>query len=412
MSRREFHFISGASSKFWAIESHGDSFTVTFGKIGTAGTSQTKAFADAAAAGKAYDKLVLEKTSKGYVEMGGGSPDGTAGPTADGEGSPAGDGLSELWFATTQNTEDIGQLKTFIGQRIVDYRPDKSIKPGNAVYRIRLSYDDESEDAEDFHGRLASFLDSAAAPATRGLVIGNWSLEGPENAQPIVDTLVAGKDRMPNLVALFFGDIGQEESEISWIENCDMSPLLAAFPKLELFRVRGATGLAFGDAGHPSLRALAVESGGLDREVVKQICRGDFPCLEYLELWLGTDGYGGNTQVSDLTPLFKGTAFPRLKYLGLRNTDIADDIAGVIVSSPVASQLEVIDLSLGTLSDEGAKALLKLPQDGRLKRLDLHRNFLGAAMVKQLKTLPFILNLGEQEAEDEDMGGRFVAIGE
>lgn len=410
MSRREFHFISGASSKFWSIESHGDSFTVSFGKIGTAGTSQTKAFGDAAAAAKAYDKLVAEKTSKGYVEVGAAAP----GPARTGaaEGSAVAEGLSELWFSTTQNVSDIGQLKTFIGQRIVDYRPDKSLKPGHAVYRIGLSYDDESDDAEDFHGRLQSFLDSAAAAVTRGLVIGNWSLEGPENAQPIVDTLVAMKDRLPALVALFFGDIGQEECELSWIENCDMAPLLAVFPKLELFRVRGATGLAFTQAGHPALRALAVESGGLDREVVQQVCRADFPCLEYLELWLGTDQYGGTTQVSDLTPLFDGTAFPRLKYLGLRNSEIADDIAGVIAQAPVASQLETLDLSLGTLSDEGARALLKLPRDARLQRLDVHHNFLGAAIVKQLKTLPFILNVAEQQEEDEDMGGRFVAIGE
>jgi predicted DNA-binding WGR domain protein len=420
MSRRDFHFISGASSKFWAIEMNGDSFDVTYGKIGTQGTTQTKSFADATASKKAYDKLVLEKTSKGYVEIGGGASSTKAetklagkAEKADGVASPT--GLNELYFSTTQNVSDIGNLKTFVGHKIADYKSKKSIKKGNYVYKIGVSYEDEDEEGEgscDFNQRLIDYLDSDAATTAQGLVIGNWSLDGPESCKPIVETLISKKDRLPSLSALFFGEIGQEENEISWIENCDMTPLLAAFPKLELFRVRGATNLEFIKAKHKTLRALGVESGGLAREVVAQICKADFPNLEYLELWLGTDSYGGTTQVSDLTPIMKGTAFPKLKYLGLRNSEITDDIAGVIINSPIIRQIETLDLSLGTLSDLGAKALMKLPQDAKLKRLDLHRHFLSTAMMKQLKTLPFSLNLSEQETVDDDEGGRFVAVSE
>ncbi len=416
MSRREFHFISGASSKFWAIEMKGDSFDVTYGKIGTSGTAQTKSFGDAVAAQKAGDKLVLEKTSKGYVEIGNArnttvsvssdSSTGTSGASA---------GLNELYFSTTQNVADIGNLKTFIGLKLADYKSPKSIKKGNYAYKVSVSYEDEDEedgDGGDFIKRLTSFLDSAAATVAQGFVVGNWSVDGPETAQPIVDLLVSKKDRLPNLAALFFGEIGQEECEISWIENCNMTPILAAFPKLELLRVRGATNLEFLKAGHKTLRALGVESGGLAREVVAQICKADFPNLEYLELWLGTNEYGGTTQVNDLTPIMKGTTFPKLKYLGLRNSEITDEIAGVIINSPIIRQIETLDLSLGTLTDEGAKALMKLPQDAKLKRLDLHRHFVSTAMMKQLKTLPLSLNVSDQEEADEDEGGRFVAVSE
>ncbi len=420
MSRREFHFISGASSKFWAIEAKGNSFDVTYGKIGTQGTTQTKSFDDAATAKKAYDKLVLEKTSKGYVEIGGAATSKGVGAPSTGKAEKAdalasSTGLNELYFSTTQNVSDIGNLKTFIGQKIADYKSKKSIKKGSYVYKISVSYEDEDEEVEDggdFIKRLIGYLDSDAALAAQGLVIGNWSLDGPESSKPIVETLISKRDRLPSLAALFFGEIGQEENEISWIENCDMTPLLASFPKLELFRVRGATDLAFNKAKHKTLRALGVESGGLAREVVAEICKADFPNLEYLELWLGTDAYGGTTQVSDLTPIMKGTAFPKLKYLGLRNSEITDDIAGVVINSPIVRQLETLDLSLGTLSDEGAKALMKLPQDAKLKRLDLHRHFLSTAMIKQLKSLPFSLNVAEQETADEDEGGRFVAVSE
>ena len=42
--------------------------TVRFGRIGTNGQTQTKTFGDADAAQKHADKLIEEKTEKGYVE--------------------------------------------------------------------------------------------------------------------------------------------------------------------------------------------------------------------------------------------------------------------------------------------------------------------------------------------------------
>src|SRR5262245_44220043 len=59
----------GTSNKFWTIELDGSSHTVTFGRIGTAGQTQTKEFADDATARKAFEKLVAEKLKKGYVDV-------------------------------------------------------------------------------------------------------------------------------------------------------------------------------------------------------------------------------------------------------------------------------------------------------------------------------------------------------
>src|SRR5439155_2697508 len=70
MSRREFHFREGTSDKFWAIEVDGPRFTVQFGRVGTAGQSQTKEFKSDAEAQAAADKLIAEKTKKGYAEVG------------------------------------------------------------------------------------------------------------------------------------------------------------------------------------------------------------------------------------------------------------------------------------------------------------------------------------------------------
>jgi predicted DNA-binding WGR domain protein len=65
---RTFHFADGRSDKFWSIELQGASHTVHFGRTGTAGQRQTKAFASEAEARKSHDRLIREKLAKGYVE--------------------------------------------------------------------------------------------------------------------------------------------------------------------------------------------------------------------------------------------------------------------------------------------------------------------------------------------------------
>lgn len=65
---RTFVFTDEKSHKFWHIELEGKTFTVTFGRVGTNGQTQSKMFADAATARKEHDKLVAEKLKKGYVE--------------------------------------------------------------------------------------------------------------------------------------------------------------------------------------------------------------------------------------------------------------------------------------------------------------------------------------------------------
>jgi len=74
MAKRRFELVDGASSKFWEISVKGPTVTVTFGKIGTAGSSKDKAHPSAEAAAKEVAKLVAEKTKKGYSEVGAPAP--------------------------------------------------------------------------------------------------------------------------------------------------------------------------------------------------------------------------------------------------------------------------------------------------------------------------------------------------
>ena len=63
----------GSSHKFWEGAVDGSSLAVRFGRIGTDGQTQVKKFSDAKAAQAALDKLVAEKTKKGYSVLKGGA---------------------------------------------------------------------------------------------------------------------------------------------------------------------------------------------------------------------------------------------------------------------------------------------------------------------------------------------------
>jgi len=66
---RRFEFSEGNSSKFWEISVQGSDVTVRYGRIGSAGQTNTKSFANESAAETHAAKLVLEKTGKGYQEV-------------------------------------------------------------------------------------------------------------------------------------------------------------------------------------------------------------------------------------------------------------------------------------------------------------------------------------------------------
>ena len=67
--QRRFEFRDGSSSKFWEIAVSGREHTVRFGRIGGDGQSQTKTFATDAEAQRDANRLIAEKTRKGYREI-------------------------------------------------------------------------------------------------------------------------------------------------------------------------------------------------------------------------------------------------------------------------------------------------------------------------------------------------------
>ncbi|MBN1514842.1 MAG: STM4015 family protein [Phycisphaerae bacterium] len=304
--------------------------------------------------------------------------------------------------------------ETFHGLKVVDFDSAKQVSDAGIAYRIRIDWD-QKEAGVKFTDVFAKLRESQHAPELRAIVIGDWggAAEG-ENCQEVVEALVAARSQLAGIKALFIGDIIGEECEMSWIQLVDMSPLWNAYPELETFRVRGMEGLSLGTLRSQHLRRLIVETGGMPRRVLEQVCHADLPELEHLELWLGDDGYGWESSADELQPILSGSLFPKLKYLGLRNSCVADEVARAVADAPILERIEVLDMSLGTLGDEGAAALAESPAVTKLSKLDIHHHYVSDAVLQQLQQLGVELNADDRQAPDK-WGGeahRYVAVSE
>ena len=304
-------------------------------------------------------------------------------------------------------------LEEFAGKPVVDFRNPGDITDFASVApRLRCEY----EEKHSLRDLLAVMLDAPGSPETSALVFGLWAEDGETyevSPAPAIEMLIAMKDRLPALDAVFFGDIVSEENEISWIGQSDYAAIWSAFPQLRQFRVRGGNNLSLGMIDHQLLDTLVVETGGLPRSVLREALSANAP-IRHLELWLGAEEYGADTSVDDLADLLSGTLFPKLEVLGLRDSEYADAIAEALVSSPLLDRLKTLDLSMGTLTDAGARALAESGRLGGLERLDISYHYVSPEVVELLRAAtPNLIADDPQKAEDwRGEKQYYVAVGE
>ncbi|MFI2610412.1 STM4015 family protein [Kitasatospora sp. NPDC018619] len=284
---------------------------------------------------------------------------------------------------------------------------------GAVAWRLALGYRSE----QDFGRLWQSFLRDVDPAGVRALVIGPWwnGREGYVSIGPVIEALTAAAGRLPALEALFLAEVTFDECEVSWLVMDDVTPVLTAFPALKYLAVRGGTDLVLEPVRHDALTSLRFESGGLPAPVVRAVAASELPALERLDLWLGVDEYGGDATLDDLAPFLDGSRLPRLRHLGLANSELQDEIAAAVAHAPVVARLESLDLSMGVLSDEGATALLEGQPLTHLRTLDLHHHYLSDAMTERLcAALPGVdLDLSEAEIDDlDDEDDRYVSVAE
>ncbi|HEY7416266.1 MAG TPA: STM4015 family protein [Ktedonobacteraceae bacterium] len=305
----------------------------------------------------------------------------------------------------------INEHKThFAGKPVIDWNPGDPVPdPATTIPRISTEYE-----GNPILGKLEKFLADPASRAITGLVFG---YEEDFPFTEIANTLIEHHEQLPHLTALFLGDITFDEWEISWIEMEDISTLFPAYPQLEHFGIRGnaSSGLRLGTLHNEQLKTLIIETGSMNRSVVHDVLRSHLPALQHLELWTGSENYGGNCTVEDFAPLLSGELFPNLHYLGLRDSEFADDLAIALSQSPLLERVRILDLSLSTLGDAGATALLNCPAVRKLEKLDLHYHFCSEEMTQRLQTLPIEVDVSERQIPEDEAffaNGRFVAVSE
>lgn len=299
--KRVFVFQDFKSQKFWSIDVVGTDVTVNYGKLGTDGQTQVKNFATTEEAEKAANKLIAEKTKKGYVE--------TAEETA-------------------------REMKV-------------------EAKKFALSYDEYDNGVN----LLDKILKDKHLSDYKQITIGCWNYEC-EDCSELLEGMLEHKDKFAQIEGLFWGDIDQEEQEVSWIEQTDLSPLLDAMPKLKDLKIKGTnkpapgtdltSGIAF--TGNYQWRSSFRSSG--------RYHSSDFPNLEKLILVCRCRRLWIRGRFRDIPPLFSKERFPKLTYLGLVNSEEQDNIVEMFLQSDILPQLETMDISAGTLKDEGAQLLL------------------------------------------------------
>jgi len=461
-----YELVDGKSSKFWEVNVEGSSVTTTYGRIGTSGQTTVKEHGSASAARKEKAKLIESKTKKGYVLVDPGD-DAAVAAAAKSASNPeleaailedpdnaeaylvyadwlqtAGDPRGELIALQHQLSQDPGNKKlqkavdNLLEQHGVHFVPkmlgemlakEKPKKKDWAYYKLETGFcavdwqygylrsvvlaRADEDDPYSLEELIAELFAHPSARFLQELRIGALGIADEYHYGDVVDALVKAKPT--SLRSLRLADFQMEDSELSWSYLTNVGKLYKVLPRLEHLAFRGGS-MTLGTIDLPHLKSFRVETGGLETANIKSIVSAKWPNLESLHLYFGDENYGAGGDVKKIAPILAGQGLPQLRHLGLMNADFTDNICKALPGAKILAQLETLDLSMGTMSDEGAQALA----DGaaklkHLKKLDVSDNFLTQKGMDALKGICAEVVTGEQkEPYDWDEDGRYVTVGE
>lgn len=465
---QRFEMTTGNSNKFWEVTLEGATLTVRYGRIGARGQRKVKDLASENAALVEREKLIAQKTRKGYVRVRGNEPrapiavvdasDLEAVAMADpdnrearliyadwlqGQGDPRGELIAvQLALGTASGTQrtQLQREETRIlrdhNERLVPARIQQAMddqerrRPrdsnrwsrgvwergcttihwdGGFITRARIARERE-EGESSVEELLGDLLDHPSGRLLRELEIGPLGVCDTFDYSGVVDVLV-GRD-LPLLQAFSMADFSHEDCELSWSELGSLGRLWKAIPNVERVVVRGGS-FSLGFMELPRARSFAARTGGLARDNIEAICQARWPELQHLEIWFGNSYYGADGEVQDIEAIFQGRGSSQLTSLGLMNAEFTDSICRRLPRSPIARQLTDLDLSMGTMTDEGATALTRDRRAfPRLERLTVSDNYLSRASMAKLQAITGQLFWGDQGNPEEDEEDRYVSVGE
>ncbi|HTL33784.1 MAG TPA: hypothetical protein VL326_11700 [Kofleriaceae bacterium] len=224
--------------------------------------------------------------------------------------------------------------------------------------------------------------------------------------EEIDSAIRAVADRLPpHLRRLVVGN-----EQLARIHEVDLAPVWSQLPQLRSLLVRGAFKAA--PIRHAQLARLQIETVALSEDEAHQIATAELPALEHLDVWFGgseeydDDGAIARASLADATAILMRTDLPRLTHLGLQNATFTDDLCAALASTPM--RLVELDLSLGTMSQAGADALIAAARNfPKLEKLFVADNYLDEATVTRLRqTFRTVVS----DPQREDYGDRYPAV--
>jgi uncharacterized protein (TIGR02996 family) len=413
---RNFELRDGKSNKFWNIDLKGNAFTVTFGRIGSAGQTQTKEFADAAKAQKEHDKLVKEKLAKGYTET-----------TPAAKPKPA-NVREALEQALAANPDDLASHSAY-----ADYLAEQG-DPRGELIQVQIALEDEKKapaERKRLQKREGELLKAHAREWLGGLAPHLLDVEqrqwGPNPeyrfARGWIDRLQIAELSGP--VAEAFGrtpllrllrellvqeadydDPGLEQLaaapyfgnvrllQLGPESNCHVNgehavEVVREMPRLEellMYAHRVDTQELFA-LPLPHLRVLHVYHT-YDYPLDVLAANQSLGNLTHLSLWphgLEPDDDHAYISFDAVRALVHSPHLKGLTHLHIYLSDLGDEGCAEIVRSGILKRLKVLDLWSGRISDVGAHALAACPDLRHLERLRIDQNYLTAAALAALQ---------------------------
>jgi uncharacterized protein (TIGR02996 family) len=448
---RTFIYTDERSNKFWNIELSAASFTVQFGRVGSAGQTQVKTFPDEAQARKEHDKLIREKLGKGYVE------------TTPAE-KPVLSLRESLEQALAENLDDLATHMAYAdhlteqgdtrGEFIsVQLALEDPARPAGERERLRQREQQllQAHQAEWLGAAAPMFLKTRAEledPATdvfgldrdfshnfgresnhfdfargwlEGLELGCF---GPRLAEALGNSPTIGLlQRLtithseeaghgydvlaawPCLAGLRRFQIGPDpDKDQCHIDGYGLVPALTAMPRLEALYLY-AHGVEVDEMfalPMPHLRTLyAYHLHEYPLEVLA--ANPSLGKLTTLACWphaLEPEDDRAYIQLDDFRALIRSPHLKALTHLALHLTDVGDEGMAALVESGLLSRLRVLDLHQGRVTDEGARILAGCPDLPRLERLRLSQNQLTPEGVALLQATGVPLEAAGQHAPE------------
>jgi uncharacterized protein (TIGR02996 family) len=445
---RQFTYRDAKSHKFWNIELKGTSFTVTYGRLGAKGQTQTKTFPTEEKARKEHDKLVKEKLGKGYVEVG-------AKPVA-----AAGGGMrAALEAALVADPDDLANHMAY-----ADWLAEQGDARGEFI-QVQLALEDAGKSPaerktllkreqellkkhqHEWLGDLATpLLDPPPAPhewrqlksefrfargwldylhvdnftvaltralarapqarLLRHLVLTEAAYEERGEYEP-GDDIPADVEYEPQLYPLLRSRhlnnvrVFQLGVQVDTDEhyNCRTAgdaavAVIKLMPKLEelyLLAHNVDSGELFGLRTLTNLRVLQMYHN-VSYPLPKLAKNPAFANLTQLLCHPhNMEGDEPYIRLADLRAVVRSTVLTKLAHLQLRMTDVGDKGCDEVVQSGALGRLKLLDLRGGTITDAGAATLAGCRDLRNLERLNLDRNCLTDAGIKALKAtkVPF-----------------------